>query len=107
MSFDVLLKVAKRVDELGEVARMSTSSHDPLTVPDTMEEESTYFLDLTVKTDKPHGSRSALCVPRPPSARSSLLDLSQCRRRSPADCKAKVEIVLIIMNDTDSPGRTS
>jgi len=50
MSFDILLKVAKRINEL-----TSTSAVDGIVIThgtDTME-ESAFFLNLTVKTDKP------------------------------------------------------
>src|SRR5262249_29691244 len=50
MSFDILLKVAKRINELAQ-----QSDVDGIVIThgtDTME-ESAYFLNLTVKTDKP------------------------------------------------------
>ena len=50
MSFDVLLKVAKRINELA--AGSGTAGFVVTHGTDTME-ESAYFLNLTVKTDKP------------------------------------------------------
>jgi L-asparaginase len=94
MSFDILLKVAKRINEL-----TSTSAVDGIVIThgtDTME-ESAFFLNLTVKTDKPVVMVGSM---RPSTAVSADGPLNLYNAVAvAADPKAKDRGVLVVMND--------
>jgi L-asparaginase len=93
MSFDILLKVAKRINELapGEVDGI-VITHGT----DTME-ESAYFLNLTVKTNKPVVMVGSM---RPSTAVSADGPLNLYNAVGvAADPKAKGRGVLVVMND--------
>jgi L-asparaginase len=94
MSFDILLKVAKRINELAH-----SSDVDGFVIThgtDTME-ESAFFLNLTVKTDKPVVLVGSM---RPSTAVSAdgPLNLYEAVATA-ADPKAKGRGVLVVMND--------
>ncbi len=94
MSFDILLKVAKRINEL-------TKSPDVAGIvithgTDTME-ESAFFLNLTVKTDKPVVMVGSM---RPSTAVSADGPLNLYNAVGVAvDPQAKGRGVLVVMND--------
>lgn len=94
MSFDILLKVAKRINELAR-----SDSVDGFVIThgtDTME-ESAYFLNLTVKTDKPVVMVGSM---RPSTAVSADGPLNLYNAVGvAADPKAKGRGVLVVMND--------
>jgi L-asparaginase len=94
MSFDILLKVAKRINEL-----TSTSGVDGIVIThgtDTME-ESAFFLNLTVKTDKPVVMVGSM---RPSTAVSADGPLNLYNAVAvAADPMAKGRGVLVVMND--------
>lgn len=93
MSFDILLKVAKRINELapGEVDGI-VITHGT----DTME-ESAYFLNLTAKTNKPIVMVGSM---RPSTAVSADGPLNLYNAVAvAADPKAKGRGVLVVMND--------
>jgi L-asparaginase len=94
MSFDILLKVAKRINEL-----TSTSAVDGIVIThgtDTME-ESAFFLNLTVKTDKPVVMVGSM---RPSTAVSADGPLNLYNAVAvAADPMAKGRGVLVVMND--------
>jgi L-asparaginase len=93
MSFDILLKVAKRINELapGEVDGI-VITHGT----DTME-ESAYFLNLTVRTNKPVVMVGSM---RPSTAVSADGPLNLYNAVGvAADPKAKGRGVLVVMND--------
>jgi L-asparaginase len=94
MSFDILLKVAKRINEL-----TSTSAVDGIVIThgtDTME-ESAFFLNLTVKTDKPVVMVGSM---RPSTAVSADGPLNLYNAVAvAADPQAKGRGVLVVMND--------
>ena len=95
MSFDILLKVAKRINELAQ-----STDVDGIVIThgtDTME-ESAFFLNLTVKTDKPvvHGGLDAP-VDRGQRRRSA--ESLQRRRRRGRSGRPEVAGVLVVMND--------
>lgn len=94
MSFDILLKVAKRINELGKDKTVSgiVITHGT----DTME-ESAFFLNLTVKTDKPVVMVGSM---RPSTAVSADGPLNLYNAVAVAsDPKAKGRGVLVVMND--------
>ncbi|HKW02219.1 MAG TPA: type II asparaginase [Vicinamibacterales bacterium] len=94
MSFDILLKVAKRINELAKSADVDgfVITHGT----DTME-ESAYFLNLTVKTDKPVVMVGSM---RPSTAVSADGPLNLYNAVGVAvDPKAKGRGVLVVMND--------
>ena len=95
MSFDVLLKVAKRINELAK----KNPNIDGFVIThgtDTME-ESAYFLNLTVKTDKPVVMVGSM---RPSTAVSADGPLNLYNAIAvAADPKAKGRGVLVVMND--------
>ena len=94
MSFEILLKVAKRINELAKTAGV-----DGIVVThgtDTME-ESAYFLNLTVKTDKPVVMVGSM---RPSTAVSADGPLNLYNAVGvAADPQAKGRGVLVVMND--------
>ena len=95
MSYDILLKVAKRINELTK-----SSDVDGIVIThgtDTME-ESAFFLNLTVKTDKPVVMVGSM---RPSTAVSADGPLNLYNAVGvAADPKAKGRGVLVVMNDT-------
>ena len=94
MSFDILLKLAKRINEL-----TSKADVDGIVIThgtDTME-ESAYFLNLTVKTDKPVVLVGSM---RPSTAVSADGPLNLYNAVAlAADPNAKGRGVLVVMND--------
>src|SRR5712675_764965 len=94
MSFDILLKVAKRINEL-----TSTSAVDGIVVThgtDTME-ESAFFLNLTAKTDKPVVMVGSM---RPSTAVSADGPLNLYNAVGvAADPNARGRGVMVVMND--------
>ena len=94
MSFDILLKVAKRINELAK-----TNGVDGFVIThgtDTLE-ESAFFLNLTVKTDKPVVMVGSM---RPSTAVSADGPLNLYNAVAvAADPKAKGRGVLVVMND--------
>ena len=95
MSFDILLKLAKRINELTKTADVDgiVITHGT----DTME-ESAYFLNLTVKTDKPVVMVGSM---RPSTAVSADGPLNLYNAVGVAgDPKARGRGVLVVMNDT-------
>jgi L-asparaginase len=94
MSFDILLKVAKRINEL-----LSTLDVDGIVIThgtDTME-ESAFFLNLTVKSDKPVVMVGSM---RPSTAVSADGPLNLYNAVAvAADPRAKGRGVLVVMND--------
>jgi L-asparaginase len=94
MSFDVLLKVAKRINELGQKGDVDgiVITHGT----DTME-ESAFFLNLTAKTNKPIVMVGSM---RPSTAVSADGPLNLYNAVAVAgDPKAKGRGVLVVMND--------
>jgi L-asparaginase len=94
MSFDILLKVAKRINELAKQPDITgfviTHGTDTL-------EESAFFLNLTVKTDKPVVMVGSM---RPSTAVSADGPLNLYNAVGVAiDPKAKGRGVLVVMND--------
>ena len=94
MSFDILLKVAKRINELGK-----DKGVDGIVIThgtDTLE-ESAFFLNLTVKTDKPVVMVGSM---RPSTAVSADGPLNLYNAVAVAsDPNAKGKGVLVVMND--------
>jgi len=94
MSFDILLKLAKRINELAK-----SNDVDGIVIThgtDTME-ESAFFLNLTVKTDKPVVMVGSM---RPSTAVSADGPLNLYNAVGvAADPKAKGRGVLVVMND--------
>lgn len=94
MSFDIMLKVAKRINEL-----LPTAGVDGIVIThgtDTME-ETAYFLNLTVKGDKPVVMVGSM---RPSTALSADGPLNLYNAVGvAADPKAKGRGVLVVMND--------
>jgi L-asparaginase len=94
MSFDILLKVAKRINELAR-----SSAVDGIVIThgtDTME-ESAFFLNLTVKTDKPVVMVGSM---RPSTAVSADGPLNLYNAVGvAADPRAAGRGVLVVMND--------
>ena len=94
MSFDIMLKVAKRINELAKSGDVDgfVITHGT----DTME-ESAFFLNLTVKTDKPVVMVGSM---RPSTAVSADGPLNLYNAVAvAADPKAKGRGVLVVMND--------
>ena len=94
ISFDILLKVAKRINELNKDPGVDgiVITHGT----DTME-ESAYFLNLTAKTDKPVVMVGSM---RPSTAVSADGPLNLYNAVAvAADPKAKGRGVLVVMND--------
>src|SRR5215510_12710545 len=94
MSFDIMLKVAKRINELA--ARNDVDGIVITHGTDTME-ESAFFLNLTVKSDKPVVMVGSM---RPSTAVSAdgPLNLYEAVAVA-ADPRAKSRGVLVVMND--------
>src|SRR6266478_6201045 len=94
ISFDIMLKLAKRINEL-----LPTQAVDGIVIPhgtDTME-ETAYFLNLTVKSDKPVVMVGSM---RPSTAVSADGPLNLYNAVAvAADPKAKGRGVLVVMND--------
>jgi L-asparaginase len=94
MSFDIMLKLAKRINEL-----LAGSGVDGIVIThgtDTME-ETAYFLNLTVKSDKPVVMVGSM---RPSTAVSADGPLNLYNAVAvAADPKAKGRGVLVVMND--------
>jgi L-asparaginase len=94
MSFEILLKLAKRINEL-----LATTAVDGIVIThgtDTME-ESAYFLNLTVKSDKPVVMVGSM---RPSTAVSADGPLNLYNAVAvAADPQAKGRGVLVVMND--------
>jgi L-asparaginase len=94
MSFDILLKVAKRINEL---ARSNDVDGFVITHGTDTMEESAFFLNLTVKTDKPVVMVGSM---RPSTAVSADGPLNLYNAVGvAADPKAKGRGVLVVMND--------
>jgi L-asparaginase len=94
MSFDILLKLAKRINEITKAADVDgiVITHGT----DTME-ESAFFLNLTVKTDKPVVMVGSM---RPSTAVSADGPLNLYNAVAvAADTRAKGRGVLVVMND--------
>src|SRR6187399_2102640 len=95
MSFEILLKVAKRINELGRANDVQgiVITHGT----DTME-ESAYFLNLTVKTDKPVVMVGSM---RPSTAVSADGPLNLYNAVGvAADPQSRGRGVLVVMNDS-------
>src|SRR4051794_20698252 len=94
ISFDIMLKLAKRINEL-----LPTSDVDGIVIThgtDTME-ETAYFLNLTVKSDKPVVMAGSM---RPSTAVSADGPLNMYNAVAVAiDPNAKGRGVLVVMND--------
>src|SRR4029079_16031278 len=94
MSFDILLKVAKRINEL-----LATSAVDGIVIThgtDTLE-ETAFFLNLVVKSDKPVVMVGSM---RPSTAVSADGPLNLYNAIGvAADPNAKGRCVLVVMND--------
>ncbi|MFL6301130.1 MAG: type II asparaginase [Terriglobales bacterium] len=94
ISFDIMLKLAKRINEL-----LPTDSVDGIVIThgtDTME-ETAYFLNLTVKSDKPVVLVGSM---RPSTAVSADGPLNLYNAVAvAADPKAKGRGVMVVMND--------
>lgn len=94
MSFDIMLKVAKRINEL---ARSNDVDGFVITHGTDTMEDSAFFLNLTVKTDKPVVMVGSM---RPSTAVSADGPLNLYNAVAvAADPKAKGRGVLVVMND--------
>jgi L-asparaginase len=94
MSFDILLKVAKRINEL---ARSSAVDGFVITHGTDTMEESAFFLNLTVKTDKPVVMVGSM---RPSTAVSADGPLNLYNAVGvAADPNARGRGVMVVMND--------